>query len=387
MNNFFIIVLDGVGVGELPDGNLYNDTGSNTLGNISQAVNGLKLDNLKELGLGNIISIKGIDEVKEPKASFGKMNEASRGKDSTTGHWELAGLFVDTDFDYFPNGFSDDIIEKFLKVTGCKSYLGNKAASGTEIINELGDEHLKTGFPIIYTSADSVFQMAAHQEIISLEKLYEICDKTRTEVLVDPLKVGRVIARPFLGTSGNYQRTVYRRDYSLDPPSETILDILYNNKIQTVAIGKINDLFNYQGIKVQLNSKSNEEGFEQLLKSTVKYKNSLIFINLVDFDVYFGHRNDAVGFANALRNFDDFLPKFIDKLHSTDRVIFTADHGNDPTTASTDHSREYVPVLYFGKNKVATNLGTRNTFADVGKTAAEFFNIKNNLKGKSFLYE
>jgi len=387
MNNFFIIVLDGVGVGELPDGNLYNDTGSNTLGNISQAVNGLKLDNLKELGLGNIISIKGIDEVKEPKASFGKMNEASRGKDSTTGHWELAGLFVDTDSDYFPNGFSDDIIEKFLKVTGCKSYLGNKAASGTEIINELGDEHLKTGFPIIYTSADSVFQIAAHQEIISLEKLYEICDKTRTEVLVDPLKVGRVIARPFLGTSGNYQRTVYRRDYSLDPPSETILDILYNNKIQTVAIGKINDLFNYQGIKVQLNSKSNEEGFEQLLKSTVKYKNSLIFINLVDFDVYFGHRNDAVGFANALRNFDDFLPKFIDKLHSTDRVIFTADHGNDPTTASTDHSREYVPVLYFGKNKVATNLGTRNTFADVGKTAAEFFNIKNNLKGKSFLYE
>ena len=387
MNNFFIIVLDGVGVGELPDADLYNDTGSNTLGNISQAVNGLNLDNLKKLGLGNIISIKGIDKVNKPKASFGKMNELSKGKDSTTGHWELSGLFVDTDFDYFPNGFPDDIVKKFLKVTGCKGYLGNKAASGTEIINELGDEHLRTGFPIIYTSADSVFQIAAHQEVIPLEKLYEICDKTRTEVLVDPLKVGRVIARPFLGTSGNYKRTVYRRDYSLDPPSETILDILYKNKIQTVAIGKINDLFNYRGINIQLKSKSNEEGFEQLLKSATEYQNSLIFINLVDFDVYFGHRNDAVGFANALKNFDDFLPNFIDKLHPTDRVIFTADHGNDPTTASTDHSREYVPVLYFGKNKVATNLGIRNTFADVGKTAAEYFNIKNDLKGKSFLYE
>jgi phosphopentomutase len=387
MNNFFIIVLDGVGVGELPNANLYNDCGSNTLGNISQAVNGLNLDNLKELGLGNIISIKGIDRVKDPKASFGKMNELSKGKDSTTGHWELSGLFVDTDFNYFPNGFPDDIIEMFLKITGCKGYLGNKAASGTEVINELGDEHLKTGYPIIYTSADSVFQIAAHQEVIPLEKLYEICDKTRTEVLVDPLKVGRVIARPFLGTTGNYQRTVYRKDYSLDPPSETILDILYNNKIQTVAIGKINDLFNYRGIKVQLVSKSNEEGFKQLIKSSTEYQNSLIFINLVDFDVYFGHRNDVVGFANALKNFDDFLPKFINKLDPTDRVIFTADHGNDPTTPSTDHSREYVPVLYFGKNKAVTDLGIRNTFADVGKTAAEYFNIENDLKGKSFLYE
>jgi phosphopentomutase len=387
MNNFFIIVLDGVGVGELPDANLYNDIGSNTLGNIAKAVNGLKLDNLRKLGLGNIISIKGIEGVKEPKASFGKMNEASKGKDSTTGHWELSGLFVDTDFNYFPDGFPDDVIGKFLKVTGCKGYLGNKAASGTEIINELGDEHFKTGFPIIYTSADSVFQIAAHQEVISLEELYEICDKTREEVLIDPLKVGRVIARPFLGSSGNYQRTVYRKDYSLDPPSETILDILYKNKIQTVAIGKINDLFNYRGINVQLISKSNEEGFKQLIKSSIEYQNSLIFINLVDFDVYFGHRNDAVGFANALKNFDDFLPEFLDKLHPTDRVIFTADHGNDPTTPSTDHSREFVPVLYFGKNKIATNLGTRNTFADVGKTAAEYFNINNDLKGKSFLYE
>lgn len=387
MNNYFIIVLDGVGVGELPDADLYRDTGSNTLGNISQSVNGLNLDNLKELGLGNIISIKGVDRVNEPKASFGKMSELSKGKDSTTGHWELSGLFVDTDFDYFPNGFPDDIIKKFLKITGCKGYLGNKAASGTEIINELGDEHLKTGFPIIYTSADSVFQIAGHQDVIPLEKLYEICDKTRTEVLVDPLKVGRVIARPFLGTSGNYKRTVYRRDYSLDPPSETILDILYKNKIQTVAIGKINDLFNYRGISIQLKSKSNEEGFKQLIKSATKYQNSLIFINLVDFDVYFGHRNDVAGFANALKNFDDFLPDFIDNLHPTDRVVFTADHGNDPTTASTDHSREYVPVLYFGKNKAATNLGIRNTFSDVGKTAAEYFNIKNDLKGISFLNE
>ncbi len=387
MNNFFIIVLDGVGVGELPDANLYGDAGSNTLGNIANSINGLTLPNLQKLGLGNINRIKGLSENHNPLASFGKMSELSKGKDSTTGHWELSGLFVDTDFDYFPNGFPKDIMDKFLDKTGCKGYLGNKAASGTEIIQELGDEHVKTGYPIIYTSADSVFQIAAHQEIIPLEKLYEICDKTRNEVLVDPLKVGRVIARPFLGKSGSYERTVYRKDYSLDPPSETVLDLLQKNKINTVAIGKINDLFNYRGISVQVKSKSNREGFEQLIKASNEYQNSLIFINLVDFDVYFGHRNDVFGFAKALKELDDWLPEFLENLHPTDRVIFTADHGNDPTTPSTDHSREYVPVLYFGKNKSVTNLGIRNTFSDVGKTAAEYFKIKNDLRGTSFLNE
>ena len=387
MNNFFIIVLDGVGIGELPDADLYGDGGSNTICNIASNLNGIYLPNLQQLGLGNIIPIKGIESNQYPLASFGKMAELSKGKDSTTGHWELSGLFVDTDFDYFPNGFPQYLIEKFLTATGCKNILGNKAASGTEIINELGDEHIKTGFPIIYTSADSVFQIAAHQDIIPIEKLFDICEKTRNEVLSEPLKVGRVIARPFLGANGNYQRTVYRKDYSLNPPSETILDLLCKENIQTVAIGKINDLFNYRGISVQVKSKSNQEGFHNLLEAVEKYSNSLIFINLVDFDVYFGHRNDVKGFAEALKAFDDFLPAFLGKLHTSDRVVFTADHGNDPTTPSTDHSREYVPLLYFGKNKMASNLGIRKTFADVGKTVANYFNIKNELKGISFLDE
>jgi phosphopentomutase len=387
MNNFFIIVLDGVGAGELPDAHLYNDEASNTLGNLAESVGGLNLPNLKQLGLGNIIPIKGVDPVSNPTASFGKLSELSKGKDSTTGHWELGGLFVETDFNYFPDGFTDEIMREFLNVTGCKGFLGNKAASGTEIINELGDEHVRTGFPIIYTSADSVFQIAAHQEIIPLEKLYEICDKTRNKVLVDPLKVGRVIARPFIGTSGKYERTVYRKDYSLDPPQETILDVLLKNNICTVAIGKISDLFNYKGIEIQLKSKSNKEGFDQLKYSAKKYNNSLIFINLVDFDVYFGHRNDSLGFANALKEFDNFIPDFLNLLDPTDQVIFTADHGNDPTTPSTDHSREYVPLLYYGKNKISTNLGTRNTFSDVGKTVADYFKVPNNLMGKSFLNE
>ncbi|HCY74658.1 MAG TPA: phosphopentomutase [Ignavibacteriales bacterium] len=387
MNNFFIIVLDGVGVGELPDASLYGDSGSNTLCNIAEAVNGLSLPNLKKFGLGNLTSIKGISYTENPIASFGKLNERSKGKDSTTGHWELSGLFVDTDFNYFPNGFPEEITDKFLKVTGCKGFLGNKAASGTEIIKELGDEHLETGFPIIYTSADSVFQIAAHNEIIPLEKLYEICDKTRNQVLIDPLKVGRVIARPFTGKRGNYTRTVDRKDYSLDPPSETILDILQKNNISTGAIGKINDLFNYRGIDHQFKTKSNKEGFDTLLQASNEFTNSFVFTNLVDFDVYYGHRNDPIGFAQALKSFDNFLPEFISHLHPTDRLVITADHGNDPTTPSTDHSREFVPVLYFGKNKNVSDLGIRNTFADVGKTAADFFNVKNELKGKSFLNE
>lgn len=385
MNNFFVIVLDGVGIGELPDAKNYGDEGSNTLVNMAEFVGGLDLPNLGKLGLGNIIPIKGISKNIKPIASFGKLNEASKGKDSTTGHWELGGLYVDTDFDYFPNGFPDDLMNKFIELTGCKGFLGNKAASGTEIINELGDEHVKTSYPIVYTSADSVFQIAAHQEIIPLERLYEICDLTRNKILVEPLNVGRVIARPFLGVSGKYERTVYRKDYSLAPPKETILDILQKNKIKTVTIGKINDLFNYQGIDIQLKTKSNTEGFEQLKISAKQFSNSFIFTNLVDFDVYFGHRNDPIGFANALKVFDNFLPEFLNLLDPTDQVIFTADHGNDPTTPSTDHSREYIPLIYYGKSKISTDLGTRNTFSDVGKTVADYFGIQNTLKGKSFL--
>lgn len=387
MNNFFIIVLDGVGIGELPDAKNYNDEGSSTLSNMADAVGGLNLPNLEKFGLGNISSIKGVNSISNPLASFGKMSEASKGKDSTTGHWEIGGLLVNTDFNYYPNGFPKEITDKFLSLTECKGFLGNKAASGTEIINKLGDEHIKTGFPIIYTSADSVFQIAAHQDVIPLERLYKICEITRNKVLVEPLNIGRVIARPFLGESGNYNRTVYRKDYSLDPPQDTILDVLQKNNINTVAIGKINDLFNYKGITNQLKSKSNEEGFEKLLYASDEFSESLIFTNLVDFDVYFGHRNDPIGFANALKVFDDFLPVLIDKLHESDRLILTADHGNDPTTPSTDHSREYVPILYFGKSKSSNNLGIRSTFSDVGKTVADYFGVANNLKGKSFLNE
>jgi phosphopentomutase len=250
------------------------------------------LPTFTKLGLGNITEIKGVPPVKNPMASYGKMREISKGKDSTTGHWEIAGLYVDIDFSYFPDGFPPEIISNFMEETGCKGILGNKAASGTEIIMELGDKHIETGFPIVYTSADSVFQIAAHEDIISLNNLYKICEITRERVLKDPLKIGRVIARPFIGKSGNYKRTANRKDFSIDPPEKTLLDVLSEEKITTVAIGKVNDLFNYRGITVQEKTKSNLEGAEKLIKYSKEVNSSLIFANLVDFDVNFGHRND-----------------------------------------------------------------------------------------------
>ena len=385
MKNFFLIILDGVGIGELPDAEKYGDQGSNTLVNISKAVKGLNLPYLAELGLGNIVDIKGVPTVSNPLASFGKMQEVSLGKDSTTGHWEMGGLKVDLDFSYYPDGFPNDIIDKFIDKTGCKGVIGNKAASGTEIIKELGDEHVKTGFPIVYTSADSVFQIAAHEEVIPLKKLYEICRITREEILLPPVNVGRVIARPFVGKSGSYTRTVNRKDFSIDPPEETILDVLFKNNVNTVAIGKINDLFNYRGIKTQAKTKTNEEGCLKLLEYAYQVSNSFIFANLVDFDVYFGHRNNPAGFAKALKDFDNFLHLFLQRVDNTDAVIITADHGNDPTTPSTDHSREYVPLLFYRKDIPGKPLGIRETFSDAGKTVADFFEVENSLKGKSFL--
>lgn len=385
MNNFIIIILDGVGIGELPDARLYNDEGSNTLVNTANAVGGLKLPTLQSLGLGNIEKIKGVDTVDFSRGSFGKMKEVSNGKDSTTGHWEIGGLYVDLDFSYFPNGFSIELVHKFLKLTGCNGYLGNLAASGTEIIQKLGDEHIRTGYPIIYTSADSVFQIAAHEDVIPLKKLYEICEITRNKVLEPPIVIGRVIARPFIGESGKFMRTANRKDFSLNPPNETILDVLSETGITTIAIGKVNDLFNYKGIQVVEKTKSNEEGFNKILKFASDSQNSLIFANLVDFDVNYGHRNDPIGLAKALKDFDDLLPTLIDVLDESDALVITADHGNDPTTPSTDHSREYVPLIFFKKNKPGENLGIRQTFSDVAKTAAEFFGVANILKGKSFL--
>ncbi|MFA3782862.1 phosphopentomutase [Melioribacteraceae bacterium 4301-Me] len=385
MKNFIVIVLDGVGIGELPDAEKYNDKGSDTLGNMADKLGGLSLPNLTLLGLGNIKPIKGLQSQKFPLASYGKMAEVSIGKDSTTGHWELGGLKVDKEFPLFPNGFPKNIIDKFISETKVGGILGNKAASGTEIIKELGEEHLKTSYPIVYTSADSVFQIAAHEEVIPLQRLYEICSIARKKVLVDENAVGRVIARPFVGKPGSFTRTTNRKDFSLDPFSPTILDYLYDAGIQTIGIGKVNDLFNYRGIAKQEKTKSNAEGIQKIIDNTKKENNSFIFANLVDFDVYYGHRLDPEGFYRALQEFDNHLQTILDILDDSDKLIITADHGNDPTSTSTDHSREYVPLLYFQKGVPGKNLGTRKTFSDVAQTVAHFFKINNNLMGESFL--
>jgi len=387
MNNFFIIVLDGVGVGELPDAALYQDEGSNTLANMADYVGGLNLPVLQSMGLGNIIPIKGIDPVEKPYASFGKMKEKSAGKDSTTGHWELGGYIVEKKFPLYPDGFPERIVKKFLDRTGLKGILCNKPASGTEIIAQLGDEHIRTGFPIVYTSGDSVFQIAAHEEVIPVNLLYEICLIARDEILIGDDAVGRVIARPFIGTSGNFQRTTNRKDFSLDPFGDTILDVLLREGIDTVAIGKVNDLFNYRGIKRGIKTKTNKEGINAIISIAHEVSNSFVFTNLVDFDVYYGHRNDPKGFAEALKDFDDRLPEILNSLDESDRLLITSDHGNDPITPSTDHSREYVPLLFYKKNVIGKNLGIRETYADAAQTAAHFFRINNDLKGKSFLYE
>lgn len=387
MNNFFIIVLDGVGIGELPDAAHYNDVGSNTLANMADFVGGLNLPNLTAMGLGNISPIKGIEQVDYPKASFGKMAEKSAGKDSTTGHWELGGFIVEKNFPLYPDGFPDRIIDAFLEKTGLKGILCNKPASGTEIISELGIEHIKTGYPIVYTSGDSVFQIAAHEEVIPLHRLYELCIIARDEILIGDDAVGRVIARPFIGDPGSFNRTTNRKDFSLDPFGDTILDVLLREGIDTIAIGKINDLFNYRGIKRGIKTKTNKEGIETIISISQEVSNSFIFTNLVDFDVYYGHRNDPKGFAEALKDFDDYLPKIINTLDESDCLLISSDHGNDPITPSTDHSREYVPLLFYQKNKHGKNLGIRETYADAAQTAAQFFKVNNTLKGKSFLYE
>jgi len=387
MKNFLIIVLDGVGAGEMPDAARYSDSGSNTLGNMSKVLGGISLPQLKALGLGFITEIEGIKKPEKPLASYGKLTEVSAGKDSTTGHWELGGLKVDLEFPFYPDGFNQDLVNRFLKETGLGGILGNYAASGTEIIKVLGAEHVKTGYPIIYTSADSVFQIAAHEEIISIPRLYEICKIAREKIFVGKNAVGRIIARPFVGTEGNYTRTTNRKDFSLNPPGPTILDYCLLNGINTYAIGKINDLFNYQGISHQLKTKSNNEGIRKIREVCKSVESSLIFANLVDFDVYYGHRNDPSGFYKALKEFDDQLPRILESLDESDRMVITADHGNDPTDISTDHTREYVPLLYYRKNIPGKNLGIRNSFSDVAQTAADFFKINNDLCGISFLAE
>ncbi len=322
-------------MGELPDAGAYGDRGTNTIANVAYQVGGLQLPNLAALGLGNITNIRGVARVENASGCFGKMAEASIGKDSTTGHWEIAGIITQRAFPLYPNGFPKTLLETFLRVTGCSGYLGNKPVSGTEIIKELGDEHVRTGFPIIYTSGDSVFQIAAHQDVIPLERLYAICQKTREQVVIGEHRVGRVIARPFIGVSGNYTRTKYRRDYAVEPPSKTVLELLQESGIQTIGIGKIDDLFCGRGLQVKIHTQSNADSMEEIVRVSKAMQSGFVIANLIDFDMLYGHRQDAKGFAKALEEFDEKLPEIQECICDGNLLILTADHGNDPTDQST----------------------------------------------------
>jgi len=377
-----LVVLDSVGVGELPDAGKYGDTGSNTLCNIARSVGGLRLPNLAGLGLGNIIHITGVPPAENPAASFGRMAELSPGKDTTTGHWELSGLILERPFPVYPDGFPPELIKAYEERIGRK-VLGNKVASGTVIIEELGEQHMATGLPIVYTSADSVFQVAAHEEIMPLEELYRICRIAR-ELLTGEHAVGRVIARPFTGEPGNFKRTMNRHDFSLKPPGQTALNLLQDNGIPVIAIGKIRDIFDGEGITESIPTKGNTDGMEQVINMLNSVAGGLIFANLVDFDMLYGHRNNPRGYAEALEELDLRLPELLKLLRKEDVLIITADHGCDPTTPSTDHSREYVPLLVYGKTlRGGIDLGVRETFADVAATIADSFGLKHSA-GTSF---
>jgi len=380
-----LLVLDSVGVGELPDAADYGDTGSNTLGNTARAVGGLKMPHLERLGLGNIIDVDGVPPVVRPEASCGRMAEQSVGKDTTTGHWEMAGLILKHPFPVYPEGFPPVLIKSFEQKIG-RPVLGNKVASGTAIIDELGAMHVETGYPIVYTSADSVFQVAAHEDVIPIEELYRICRIAR-EMLVGEHAVGRVIARPFVGSPGSFHRTANRHDFSLKPPGKTVLDILKDNNIPVAAVGKITDIFDGEGITMTVTCRGNTDCTDQTLQLVRSGVEGLIFINLVDFDMLYGHRNDPRGYANALEELDRRLPELLEALSEGDVLIITADHGCDPTTVSTDHSREYVPLLVYGTPVLGgINLGVRESFADVAATIADIFGFNFSV-GKSFWRE
>ncbi len=381
-----LIILDGVGIGELPDAAEYNDEGSNTLGNIADAVGGMDLPTLQGLGLGNIAPLDGIDPVDAPMFSYGKMVEVSKGKDSTVGHWELAGLISEFGFPTYPDGFSDGIIDQFTKEIG-RGILGNEPASGTEIIERLGVEHIATGKPIVYTSADSVFQIACHiEKVAPLETLYEWSEIARKILMPPGPTVGRVIARPFIGEPGNFKRTYDRKDYNVDPPQRTLLDCLKDSGREVISVGKVDTLFNGQGFTRIEHYAGNEEGMSKAMEIVREDWTGLMFFNLIDFDQAWGHRNDVEGYYEGLKAFDKWFPDFLSILKPSDLVIITADHGNDPTTVSTDHSREYVPLLaYHSELLRGRKLGVRDTFADVAKTIAHFFNMDCDIAGTSFL--
>lgn len=379
----FIALLDGVGMGELPDAHLYGDEGSHTLRNTAQAVGGLKLPNLEKLGLGWIDTIAGVQKTFSPDGSYGKMQERSPGKDTTSGHWEIAGVILSRSFPVYPQGFPSELIRTIEKEIGMP-ILGNKPASGTAIIEELGGEHLRTGFPIVYTSADSVLQIAAHEEVIPPSELYTVCEKVRS-IMQGEHAVARIIARPFVGKPGHFERTPRRKDFSLLPPQKTILDVLQDYGKETIGIGKIQDIFAGKGISQNLKTTNNEETFQVLQDVQKSGRGSLIWANFNDFDTIFGHRNNPQGFAKALEQWDMELGRFLPTLNWNEVLFVTSDHGCDPTTPSTDHSREYALLLVFGPAlRKGISLNIRKTFADLGATIMDLVGVSWCGAGESF---
>ena len=382
-----VLVMDSVGIGELPDAARYGDQGSNTVGNIAKQVP-LNVPTLRRMGFDRLVNLNSQTTQSDPAVigAFGRMAEASAGKDSVTGHWEMMGIVLDKPFPTFPNGFSTDIIDRFSRETG-RGVLGNKAASGTAIIDELGPEHLRTGALIVYTSADSVFQIAAHENVVSVPELYRACE-IAYRLVGEGLGVGRVIARPFVGAPGTFKRTSNRRDFALTPPAETLLDRVKAANLPVIAIGKIEDLFAGRGLTKATHTTSDDHGMDEVEREMRDVGRGLIFTNLVDFDTQYGHRNDVAGYARNLEQFDTRLAAILPRLRDDDLLIVTADHGNDPTTPSTDHAREYVPLFAVGPRvRANTDLGTRRTFADVGQTLAELFGVPALAHGVSFLQD
>ncbi|MBZ5750425.1 MULTISPECIES: phosphopentomutase [Metabacillus] len=383
----FLIVLDSVGIGEAPDADKFNDLGSNTLGHIAEHMGGLNMPNMAKLGLSNIREIAGIPVQEQPLSFYTKMQEASNGKDTMTGHWEIMGLNIQQPFRVFPDGFPSELLNELEEKTGRK-IIGNKPASGTEILDELGEEHMNTGALIVYTSADSVLQIAAHEEIVPIDELYKICELARELTLDEKYMVGRVIARPFIGVSGNFTRTANRHDYALKPFDRTVMNELKDSGYDVLAIGKISDIYDGEGITKSIRTKSNMDGMDKLIESLDMDFTGISFVNLVDFDALFGHRRDPIGYGKALEEYDNRLTAVLEQLTEQDLLIVTADHGNDPVHPGTDHTREYVPLLvYSPRLKVGKELQMRETFADVGATIADNFNVKMPAYGKSFLPE
>ncbi|HEY7635895.1 MAG TPA: phosphopentomutase [Gemmatimonadales bacterium] len=384
MRRAAVIVLDGVGIGPAHDTAAYGDTGSDTLGNVARSVGGLRLSNLAALGLGHCAPLQGVPAVDRPGAAHGLCEPASAGKDSTTGHWEICGLLLEQPFPTYPTGFPDDVIAEFTRRTG-REVLGNKPASGTRILDDLGEEHQRTGKWIVYTSADSVFQIAAHEETVPLPQLYAACAAAR-EMLQGPHAVSRVIARPFVGVPGAWVRTPHRKDFSLPPPGPTLLDRLAEHHIPRVGVGKVDDLFAGRGIS-SIHTATNGEAYSLIEGALLSMRRGLLLANVIEFDQSWGHRNDVRGFRDGLEALDRCIPRLLAGVREEDLVIFTADHGNDPTTPSTDHSREVVPLLAFGPHVRAVDLGRRPTFADIGQTVAEFLGVPALPAGTSFLTE